>query len=85
MTSGGPPEGVENRADPETFRKAVRAWLDENAPAKGGPGDFSAVHVVTANTEEQYRDRERAALKVTRAWQRKLFDAGLAGRSWAVE
>lgn len=71
--------------DPERFRAAVRGWFDAHAPAKGGPDDFSAIHVVTATTEEEYRARERAALDVTRRWQRSLFDAGLAGRSWPVE
>jgi alkylation response protein AidB-like acyl-CoA dehydrogenase len=69
----------------ESFRASVRDWLDANAPAKGGPGDFSAVHIVTANSIEDYNDREHHALDVTRRWQRTVFDAGLAGRSWSVE
>jgi len=74
--------GIDLHADRDTFRKAVRHWLDEHAPAKGSPGDFSAIHVVTARTKEEYRAREDAAREVTRQWQRNLFDAGLAGRSW---
>lgn len=67
------------------FRAAVRAWLDDHAPAKGSPGDFSAVHVVSASTAEEFEARERDALEVTRSWQRALHDAGWAGRSWPVE
>jgi len=77
--------GIDAHADREGFRKAVRAWLDEHAPPKGSPGDFSAIHVVTARTEKEFRARESAALEVTRTWQRNLFDAGLAGRSWPNE
>ncbi len=66
----------------EAFRARVRAWLDANAPRKGDPGDFSAAHLVSASTPEDYRRREHEALAVTMGWQRRLFDAGFAGRSW---
>jgi len=69
----------------EAFRARVRAWLDANAPLKAEPGDFSAVHLVSARTADDYRRREREALGVTMAWQRRLFDAGFAGRSWPRE
>lgn len=72
-------------AEREAFRTAVRTWLDQHAPPKGSPGDFSAIHVVSAETQDDYRARESAALKVTRQWQRDLFEAGLAGRSWPKE
>jgi alkylation response protein AidB-like acyl-CoA dehydrogenase len=62
----------------------VRAWLDQHAPAKGSPEDFSSIHIVSAHTIEEYRRREHVAFERTRAWQRKVFDAGFAGRSWAV-
>ncbi|HEY9558860.1 MAG TPA: acyl-CoA dehydrogenase family protein [Acidimicrobiales bacterium] len=71
--------------DRDGFRARVRAWLDEHAPAKGSPDDFSNVHVVSASTIEEYEAGERRALEVTRAWQRKLHEAGFAGRSWPVE
>ncbi len=78
-----------NRVDPgatrEDFEAYVRAWFDTNAPKKGGPDDFSAVHIVSASTPEEYHAREQHAVGVSRAWQRTLFDAGLAGRSWPVE
>ncbi len=67
------------------FRAEVRAWFDEHAPAKGGPDDFSSVHVVSAPTIEGYRRREHEAFARTCAWQRTLHDAGLAGRSWPEE
>src|SRR3954469_4723744 len=70
--------------DPDAFRAAVRAWLDEHAPAKGAPDDFSSVHVVSATSIEAYREREASAHATTCTWQRKLFDAGLTGRSWPV-
>ncbi len=72
-------------AEPDEFRAAARAWFDEHAPAKGSADDFSNVHVVSASTIEEYEEREHAALATTRAWQRRRFDAGLAGRSWPVE
>lgn len=54
------------------FRAEVRAWLDEHAPAKGSPEDFSAAHLVSAWTIEGFEAGERAALDVTRRWQRSL-------------
>jgi alkylation response protein AidB-like acyl-CoA dehydrogenase len=67
------------------FRAEVRAWLDEHAPAKGSAEDFSAAHLVSATTVAQYEAGERAALDLTQRWQRQLYDAGWAGRSWPVE
>jgi alkylation response protein AidB-like acyl-CoA dehydrogenase len=84
-TPGDAGVGFDEHADPGDFRTRVKAWFDRHAPAKGDPGDFSAIHVVTASSQEEYRARERAALRVTRDWQRTLFDAGLAGRSWPAE
>ena len=77
--------GIEAHADPEAFRKSVRTWFDEHAPAKGSPEDFSAIHIVTGTSREDYRAREHGALELTRRWQRTLFDARLAGRSWPAE
>ncbi|HEY7106989.1 MAG TPA: acyl-CoA dehydrogenase family protein [Acidimicrobiia bacterium] len=64
------------------FETHVREWFAANAPTKGGSDDFSNVHIVSAATEAEYRERERHAVAVTRSWQERLFDAGLAGRSW---
>jgi alkylation response protein AidB-like acyl-CoA dehydrogenase len=70
---------------PEEFRALVEAWFERNAPEKGDADDFSSVHVVSAPTREQFRERERHALAMTKDWQRRLFEAELAGRSWPVE
>ncbi|KPM56026.1 acyl-CoA dehydrogenase [Frankia sp. R43] len=67
------------------FQARVHEWFAANAPRKGSPEDFSAVHIVSAATAEEYRAQEQHAISVTRAWQRRLFDAGLAGRSWRPE
>jgi alkylation response protein AidB-like acyl-CoA dehydrogenase len=67
---------------PEAFRARVRNWLDEHAPGKGEPGDFSAAHVISATTPGEYERREREALAVTKQWQRSLYDAGFAGLAW---
>jgi alkylation response protein AidB-like acyl-CoA dehydrogenase len=69
----------------DAFRAEVRAWLDEHAPAKGSPADFSSVHIVSASTMEEYRRREQDAFERTCRWQRELHDAGFAGRSWPEE
>jgi alkylation response protein AidB-like acyl-CoA dehydrogenase len=67
------------------FKNRVRAWFEANAPKKGSAEDFSAAHIVSAATREEYIAREERAVALTRAWQRKLFQAGLAGRSWPAE
>lgn len=64
------------------FRSEVEAWFDANAPKKGSPEDFSAVHIVSAGSVEEYRVAERVALDKCRSWQKKLNAAGFAGRSW---
>jgi alkylation response protein AidB-like acyl-CoA dehydrogenase len=73
---------IETRAQ---FRARVEGWFAANAPRKGDPEDFSAVHIVSASTREEYREHEERAVGLTRGWQRRLFDAGLAGRSWPSE
>jgi alkylation response protein AidB-like acyl-CoA dehydrogenase len=69
----------------EEFEARVREWFETNAPRKGSPDDFSDVHIVSASTSDEYEARERHAIDVTRGWQRTLFDAGLAARSWPAE
>jgi alkylation response protein AidB-like acyl-CoA dehydrogenase len=69
----------------EEFETCVREWFESNAPKKGSTDDFSDVHVVSASMPEEYEARERHAVDVTRRWQRGLYDAGLAGRSWPAE
>jgi alkylation response protein AidB-like acyl-CoA dehydrogenase len=63
----------------------VRDWFDDHAPRKGDADDFSSAHIVNANTVAEYREREERAWTVSRAWQRRLHDAGLAGRSWSTD
>jgi alkylation response protein AidB-like acyl-CoA dehydrogenase len=77
--------GAEREWARDEFRSHVEAWFEDNAPRKGAPDDFSSVHIVAASTREDFRDRERHALAVTRDWQTKLFESGLARRSWPVE
>jgi alkylation response protein AidB-like acyl-CoA dehydrogenase len=68
--------------DRPAFEAYVVDWFDANAPGKGSPDDFSAIHLVSASTPEEYRAREEHVAEVTRSWQRKVFNAGLAARSW---
>ncbi len=67
------------------FRAEVAAWFAEAAPVKGSAEDFSAIHIVSAMTDEDFRRREARAMVVTRAWQRTLHAGGWAGRSWPQE
>ena len=70
-------------ADARTsFHSRVEEWFDANAPKKGSPEDFSAVHIVSADSVADYKEAERVALETSRSWQKKLHAAGLAGRSW---
>ncbi len=54
----------------ETFRRELRAWLAEAAPAHGTPPP---------------RDDWAARRDYDLGWQRKLFDAGYAGINWPKE
>lgn len=73
------------RGDDAAFRAEVATWFAGHAPAKGSAEDFSAVHIVSAGTADDFRERESHAMEVTRAWQRQLHGAGWAGRSWPQE
>ena len=76
------PDSGWSTGDPASFRRQVHHWLESHAPRKGDPDDFSSIHIVSATTPEEYRSAEEHALTVSRGWQRRLFEAGLAGRSW---
>jgi alkylation response protein AidB-like acyl-CoA dehydrogenase len=67
------------------FRKRANAWLEANAPRRGAPEDFSAAHLVSADSPAEYHQREMDALTVTKSWQHRVFDAGFAGQSWPIE
>jgi alkylation response protein AidB-like acyl-CoA dehydrogenase len=69
----------------EDLRQAVRRWLDEHAPAKGSPDDFSASHLASPTSVADFRAHERSVFDRARGWQRQLFDAGWAGISWPSE
>jgi len=51
------------------FRAHASAWLDENAPRRGSPGDFTV-------------GRDRAFVEGCRRWQAALFEGGWAGVAW---
>ena len=76
---------MNERGAEAAFRAEVAAWFAEHAPAKGGAGDFSSIHIVSAMTPEQFEASEAHALDITRSWQRTLHASGWAGRSWPVE
>ncbi len=54
------------------FRADAAAWLDANAPSKGGSGDFTG-------------RREQPFIDGCRAWQARLNESGWAGITWPVE
>jgi alkylation response protein AidB-like acyl-CoA dehydrogenase len=56
------------------FRARARAWLDANAPRRGGPGDFAS--------DTTHGDDFVDACK---AWQGRLHEAGWAGITWPTE
>jgi alkylation response protein AidB-like acyl-CoA dehydrogenase len=51
------------------FRNRARAWLEQNAPRRGGGGG----------------EPGRADIAAQKAFQAKLYDAGLAGITWPEE
>lgn len=54
----------------EAFRAEIRAWLEKEVPAQGTP---------------PRGDDWPARRAYDTAWQRKLYDAGLAGLAWPTE
>jgi alkylation response protein AidB-like acyl-CoA dehydrogenase len=76
---------VTDAETPGSFRARVQIWLDRHAPRKGEPGDFSSAHLFSAPTPREYDQREREALRITKAWQRRMFEAGFAGLAWPRE
>lgn len=57
------------------FRAEARAWLEANAPAKGGPEDFSTGFLERTMPEEEFHRR-------VKAWQELLVDEGWAAITW---
>ena len=70
--------------DRALFQSKVESWFEAEAPRKGTPEDFSAIHIVAAHSVAEYKEAERMALERSRDWQRKLYAAGLSGRSWSA-
>jgi alkylation response protein AidB-like acyl-CoA dehydrogenase len=67
------------------FRSRARRWLDMHAVPRGAAGDFSASHLFTAKTLDDFSIREREVFDKAIAWQRSLYAAGWAGLSWPQE
>ncbi len=74
--------GEEERA---AFRAKAQGWLDEHAVARGAPGDFSASHLFSAKTLEEFSLKEGEAFGKAIDWQRELCAGGWAGLSWPLE
>lgn len=77
--------GVDDREDEDAFRARAREWLDANAVPRGDPADFSAAHLFSAHSLDEYWATERVVYEQVVAWQRLLYDAGWAGMSWPTE
>lgn len=71
-TGTGPSAPVDRSPEHAAFRSRVRAWLAEHAAAALREGGWRGV------------DHD-ALVEAARAWQRTLFDNGLAGISWPAE
>jgi alkylation response protein AidB-like acyl-CoA dehydrogenase len=56
--------------------------LETNAVPRGAQGDFSASHLFSAKTLDEFWQRESDAYDQAIGWQRRLHDAGWAGLSW---
>jgi acyl-CoA dehydrogenase len=54
------------------FRSEVSAWLEANAPQKGGPDDFTI-------------GRDREFVEGCRRWRATLFEGGWAGTCWPTQ
>jgi alkylation response protein AidB-like acyl-CoA dehydrogenase len=67
------------------FRAGVETWFAANAPRKGSPDDFSAIHIISGHSISEYHEAEQHALDVSLSWQKRLHAAGLSGRSWPTE
>ena len=65
----------------DAFRRDVREWLAQRAPAKGSPEDFSTAHLAGASSLEGFAAHEDAVIARVAAWQRELHDGGWAGLS----
>jgi alkylation response protein AidB-like acyl-CoA dehydrogenase len=76
-------EGAEEGRD--EFRDRAHRWLEDNAVPRGATDDFSAAHLFTTTSLEEFHVRERQVFDRSIAWQRQLHGAGWAGLSWPEE
>ncbi len=76
------PTTAPSTASPDEFRARARTWLEAHAIPRGAPGDFSAAHLFTATSLDEFHVRERQVFDRSITWQRQLHDAGWAGLSW---
>jgi alkylation response protein AidB-like acyl-CoA dehydrogenase len=65
----------DDNPDEAAFRAEARAWLTEHAPAKGTPDDFSTGYLEGTMGEDDH-------IRLSKSWQRVLFDHGWAGITW---
>ena len=80
-----PPPTPPTTGSPSEFRSHARSWLEANAIPRGADGDFSASHLFTAKSLDDFWIRERQVFDQAIDWQRRLYDAGWAGLSWPRE
>src|SRR5882757_4657818 len=66
------PMDLQFTAEEESFRKSVRAWLEENMPKAG------------LSADREGRD-DKVFIDKAKAWQRKLYEAGFVALAWPKE
>lgn len=70
-----PSETAPSKAELDSFRAQVRAWLKANKPAD--PGFLLPESFMEVSNDAQF--------EFLRAWQRKVYEAGYLGMSWPAE
>ena len=64
---------LEFTPDEKQFRHRLRQWLEENVPLSGLRG------------ADPNATRDRSTIDKSRAWQRRLYDAGYVALAWPRE
>ena len=67
----------EDTEEEARFRTEARSWLERHAPAKGAAGDFSSGYLEGTMSEDDH-------IRLSKQFQRTLFDHGWAGITWPV-
>ena len=57
----------------DQFRRTLRQWLEENVPLSGLRG------------ADPNATRDKSAIEKSKAWQRRLYDAGYVALAWPRE